>query len=148
MPSPIFAAPSAPLTITLQDEDPAPNLILETVPLNESAAGTDRLVARLSRPSEKTVSAQLTFAGGSALAGQDFRAEPITLTFAPGQIELPIAIELIDDGVFELEETFAILLSDPVEVRLPKAEVPITIFDNDPQPVISLSAPSIAEGER
>ena len=147
LPGPSFAMPDAPLTLLIRDDDPAPTLRFETQPLSEAKDSTSTVMARLSGPSEKTVTAQLNFADGSAKAGQDFINTYQTLTFAPGQTELSLAIELIDDRIFELEETFDLVLSEPSEVRLPQPRTRLTVFDDDPQPTLSIRAAALSEGE-
>ena len=41
-----------------------------------------------------------------------------TLSFAPGETEQVITIDLLDDLVYEADETFTLTLSDPVGATL------------------------------
>ena len=96
----------------------------------------------------KTVSARLTLRDGSAQAAEDFEAASQILTFAPGQVEQTFSLNLIDDEIFELEETLTLNLTEPKEVRLPQPQVGLTIFDNDPLPLLTLNLCPLPKGNR
>ncbi len=73
---------------------------------------------------------------GTATAGQDFTATSGTLTFAEGESQQQISIPIIDDAVYEGDETIVLNLSGNAVGVLNSATV--TITENDPQPVGSV----------
>jgi uncharacterized delta-60 repeat protein len=93
----------------------------------------------------------------TGLAGtNDFRAISRTVTFAPGESNLTVTVEILNDGLVEGDEAFYIVLSDPDPFccQLGLARARVLIIDNDrgvgfsssalwvpenhPQPVIQL----------
>ncbi len=79
------------------------------------------------------VSVDFVTEAGTAAANVDFLATSGTLTFAPGETRKTVSIPLLNDGLFEANETFRIALRDPVGltqvVALPRFT--FTIWDND-----------------
>ena len=49
----------------------------------------------------------------TATAGKDYKAQSGTLTFAHGQVSQSLTIEIIDDDIYEKDETFTVVLSEP-----------------------------------
>lgn len=73
---------------------------------------------QLSRPAETTVIVDFETVGGSAIGGADFVEQSGRLTFAPGESTQMIDITVVGDQVAEPNETFTILLSNPVGGQL------------------------------
>ncbi|CAM2068373.1 PKD domain-containing protein [Sulfidibacter corallicola] len=124
------------VAITDNDEDVAePGVITLDAATYRLSEGDGQLVVNVLRgdDSETTASVRIRTVGASATAGADFQPLDMVLQFEPGQTgAVPIAIDIIDDGVDELTEGFDIVLSDPVGAVLgdfPSATVGIT--DND-----------------
>lgn len=59
------------------------------------------------------VSVLVSFASGTAQAGQDFTATPILVTFADGELSKTLFVPLINDLISEPAETFTVALSNP-----------------------------------
>lgn len=70
---------------------------------------------------------------GSAEAGSDYISQSGTITFTPGISERFIKIDIIDDDVFELDESFYIQLSNPTNgaVLGTNSLATVTILDDD-----------------
>ena len=67
-----------------------------------------------------------------AIAGEDYTAVSGSLEFAPGQVARTIAILILDDALIETNETFSIILSNPVGAALgSQNQAILTILDND-----------------
>jgi hypothetical protein len=91
--------------------------------------------------SSGTSTIQYATADGTATAGSDYTATSGTLTFAPGESSKTINIPVINDNVFEGNETLSIALSNPggdgpVELIDPASAV-LTIQDNEGMPSFS-----------
>ena len=82
------------------------------------AAGVAVITVTLNGPSVAPITLTFATADGTALAGEDYVALSGTLSFAPGETEQVIVISLLDDLVYETDETFTLTLSDPVGATL------------------------------
>jgi hypothetical protein len=97
------------------------------------------------------VSFHYTLFDGSAVAGQDYvgtHGQPVLVTVPPGpsgtrQIEIPI----INDTIFEEDETFTLQLSNPTGAVLgsPVTHV-VTILDDEPTVELVLAGSPVTEG--
>lgn len=86
---------------------------------------------------------------GTAIAGSDYTPATGTLTFLPGELSKIINIPVTNDNVFEGNETFGFVLSNPggpgqVELLNPSSAV-LTITDNDSTPTVTAQNLSISE---
>ncbi|WP_166824326.1 Calx-beta domain-containing protein [Thalassoroseus pseudoceratinae] len=71
-----------------------------------------------------------------ATVDEDFRAITGTVTFNPGETTQTITIPIIGDSMIETDETFVVMLSNPVNSRFetPDDQVALgTIIDDDPK---------------
>ncbi len=73
---------------------------------------------------------------GTATAGQDYTAVSGTLSFAEGESQKTISVPIIDDGVYEGDETVILQLSGSAVGVMNTAT--LTITENDTQPVGSV----------
>ena len=73
------------------------------------------VVITVMRVDGATDSATINFAtsNGTALAGSDYTATSGTLTFSPGQTSQTFSIPIVNDNVFEPDETVNITLTNP-----------------------------------
>lgn len=55
----------------------------------------------------------LSTADGSAIAGADYVATSVVITFAPGETLRTATVPLVDDGILEGDETIVVRLEDP-----------------------------------
>jgi uncharacterized delta-60 repeat protein len=103
------------------------------VSVAESAQYTELTVSRLFYTSGP-VSVTLTPLAGTATAGADFVADPITLTWADGDGASKVArIPIVDDTLSEPDEDFTVQLSNPTggAVLGPQPIARIRILAND-----------------
>ncbi len=121
-------ATAASLTIT--DDDDAPDLSIADVSINEGASGTATFTVTLGAASGRAVSVDYATSDGTATAGSDYTAASGTLTFAAGETTQTIDVAVTGDALDEADETFTVTLRDPVNARLTTA----TITDDDDAP--------------
>jgi uncharacterized delta-60 repeat protein len=91
---------------------------------------------------EGVVSVTVTPVSGSAIAGEDFVADPLTLTWADGEGGgKNVSIPIVDDSTREGAETFSVQLSTPTGGAIigTRSEVSGTIVANDTSPQSSKS---------
>jgi hypothetical protein len=140
---------------TILDNDPTPTVSLTgglTIGENESGAANRVFTARLSGPSDKTVTVNWSTAasttGTAATPGVDFTA--VTggvLTFAPNVTEQTFSVVVADDALDEVDEVFDVVLATPTNATLgTTARATATITDNDAAPVLVIGDSSIVEG--
>jgi chitinase len=77
---------------------------------------------------------------------KDFGATTGTVTFNPGQTTGTISVSVKGDLIYEGDETFFVKLSSPVGATLGDSLGEGTIVDNDAVPDLSISSPSVTEG--
>ncbi len=83
---------------------------------------------------------------GTAVAGEDYGAASGTLTFAPGETSRTVPVPLLDDGLPEPAETFAVTLSSPTNATIATATADGTIIDDDDPPAFSVAGGAGVEG--
>ena len=114
------------------------------------AAVTVTLTTSDGNPSNAEVTVDYAASDGTAFAGDDYDLSSGTLTFpagSPSGSTQTIEVSIFDDSVDEPGETFAITLSNPVGGALgtPNTHT-VTIDDNDPTPLISITDMTVIEG--
>ncbi|MCU7891739.1 MAG: hypothetical protein KZQ78_09050, partial [Candidatus Thiodiazotropha sp. (ex Ustalcina ferruginea)] len=119
-------------------EDAYPNDPTPTVPSVSVSdvsvlenSGNALLTIDLSTPASRVASVLFSTLDGSALAGVDYSAVNVTLTYGIGEVTQSIQIPLIDDTTAEGTETFSVELSNPLNLTLGSANATVGIQDND-----------------
>lgn len=130
--------PSATGTATITDNDTS-TISIDDVNVSEEA-GPATFTVTLSTPSAFTVTVDFTTVSGTATSGVDFTPTSGTLTFLPGVVSQPIPVAIIDDAVFENNETFTVVLSNPANAAIADDTGLGTIVDNP----VTDNAPPIA----
>ena len=113
---------------------------------NESA--TTRLVdVTRTGGSDNTVAINYATADGTAIAGSDYTATSGTLVFNQGETSKQISITVLNDSVYELQESFALNLSSPTggaTLGTPATHT-LVVSDNDPQPQLAINVIAVIE---
>jgi VCBS repeat-containing protein len=86
--------------------------------------------------------------GGSAEQGVDFQETSGTLVFNPGVSTQTVSVPLIGDLLDEIDETFQVELTRPVNVLIEDALADATILDDDDPPSISIGDATLVEGDQ
>jgi hypothetical protein len=90
------------------------------------------LNVRLTAPSGRVVSVKYATANGTAAAGTDYTAVPLTtLVFQPGQTFKAVRVAIIGDFGRESNETFFVNLSGAVNAVITDAQGQGTIVNDD-----------------
>ncbi|HEX8832993.1 MAG TPA: Calx-beta domain-containing protein [Abditibacteriaceae bacterium] len=137
-------------TGTITDNDPQPVISVDDIRIVEGNSGTLNAIftARLSAPSGKVVSVKFATANGTATAPADYTARALTtLTFNSGVTERNFSIPVVGDTAIELDETFLLNLSAPVNATLARAQAVATIDDSADRPKISVAGVTVTEGD-
>lgn len=106
-------------TLERRDCPAAISISSATVIEGTSASTIAQFKVSLSAPIASPVTVDWKTADDTARAGVDYRAAMGTVRFAPGQTSRTISVAVFGDAVIEPNETFTILLSNPVGADLP-----------------------------
>ena len=89
---------------------------------------------RLNASAGAPVTVRYATADGTARAGEDYVKSSGTLTFAPGEVEHHVDVEVLDDLRNEGDEWLSLTLSDPNGASLGTASATGSILNSDPLP--------------
>ena len=138
-------------TGTIENDDERPRLsIADAAPVQEGNAGdTAEMTFRVSlnRATFQAVTVDYATEDGDATAGSDYVAASGTLSFAPGERDKTVTVQVIGDDVFEPDERFAVALSNARNATLADREATGTIENDDERPRLSIAdAAPVQEG--
>jgi chitinase len=133
-------------TGTIQNDDAS--LSIGDASLVEADGGYSELLfpVTLSTPVGFEVRVRYATGGGNASSGSDYIGTSGTLVFAPGQTSQTISVLVLGDNRNELDETFQLNLTSPVDALLADSQGIGTILDDDPLPMLSVGDASMVEG--
>ena len=133
---------------TITDDEGDPSLSVNDVTVTENDSGTvnANFTVTLAPASGQTVTVAYTTQPGSATAPADYATTSGTLTFTAGQTTRPVTVPINGDTLDEDNENFTILLSSPVNATIADNLALGTITDNDPLPLLSVTDPTVTEG--
>ena len=123
-------ATTASATVAVSDNDEPPQLTIVDATAVEGT-GMIEFAVRLAAASGHQVSVICRSEDVTARADQDYEPELGTLVLEPGQTSGTISVPILDDTLDEMDETFKMMLSDPVNAELADGEALGTIVDDD-----------------
>jgi hypothetical protein len=115
--------------------------LLEGSDGNHQAAVT----ASLSWPTTEPVTVTYTTANGTARAGEDYLATTRTVRFAANTVTRALPLTIVGDTIDELDETFIVRLSNPINAERGKMRANVTIDDDD-GPTLAINDAIVLEG--
>ena len=113
--------------------------------VNENNGGATVTVARTSGVG--TASINYATSNGTATAGTDYTATSGTLNFAAGETSKTFTVPILDDSVFEGNETINLTLTNPAggaALGSPSTAT-LTVVDNEQQPSLTINNVSLPE---
>ena len=139
-------------TCTILDNDKPPTAAVNKFAAKEAdaAATGAAFTVKLSAPSGLPVTVQYTTADGSATAGADYLAAgPTTLTFDPGVTSQTVTVPVLDETLFETNETFTVNLTTPEGATIAKGKGvgTATIVNDDAPPAVSIGNGTLVSGD-
>ena len=105
--------------------------------ISEGNSGTKSLsvTVRLSKSDRtKTISATYATQDGTATAGSDYTPASGTVTFAPGTTTRTVSVPISGDITLEANESFLLLLSNPVNAVIADGSATCTISNDEATP--------------
>ena len=100
----------------------------------------------LSAPSPQTVSVSFRTQDGTATGDIDYVAMEGIATFAPGETNTVVNVPILDDSLSESNETFLLIVSDPVNCSICTSQAVGTIIEDDPLPLLTIHDLLLPEG--
>jgi len=141
--NPSHLAPFDPFdrTVTILDNDPLPMVqVLNALGVTEGASIP--LAVQVSPISGREVRVDYTTVDGSAVSPGDYIAATGTFVIPPFTQFASVPVVTIDDDVHEATEFLQFRISNPVNATLgPQSTASASIKDNDPAPVLTVTAP-------
>ena len=86
-------------------------------------------------------------ADGTGTAPGDYGAVNNTLTFAAGETAKQVTVLVNGDLLDEIDETFSVNLTNPINATLSDAQGLGTITDDDPLPAVAIGDVTVTEGD-
>jgi hypothetical protein len=135
------------VSILLNTAPPAVTLSINDVSVTEGNAGNVNAVftITLSQASSLPVAVNFATANGTATAGNDYVASSGVLTFNPGETSKPITVSVTSDTIAEVDETFFVNLTNPINATIADGQGIGTIVNDDvgvPTSVVAAVLPS------
>jgi hypothetical protein len=140
-----YLANNIALTPTRVNNRPSVSISDVVILEGDSATSGAVLMAKLSVPSSETVTVDYATADGTAEQGADYIAVSGTISFPPGTTNQPVTVQIVGDTNDELEETFFVSLSNPVNATIGDGQGICRIIDDD-GPAISINKINVTEG--
>ena len=131
---------------TILDNDPPPALSIDDVTVDEGA-GTATFTVSLSAVSGLNVTVSYTTNDGTAVQPDDYGLSTDSLVIPAGDSSGTITVPITEDLLDELDETYTVDLSAPVNGTIADGQGLGTILDNDPAPVVTISDSTATEGD-
>ncbi|MEW8158965.1 MAG: Calx-beta domain-containing protein [Candidatus Thiodiazotropha endolucinida] len=127
-------------TVTIEDNDPVPaagslQFDQTSYQLTESGSTASITVSR-SGGSSGSVNVDYATVDGTATAGSDYTSASGTINFAAGVTSVSFQVALLDDAIYEGDETVSLVLSNPTggAVTGSADTAQLTILDNESAP--------------
>jgi hypothetical protein len=129
--------------------DDATTISISDAAVTEGDTGTTNaaFTVALSEPSSLLVTVNYATSDRTAFASSDYVARSGTLAFPPGVTDLQLLISVLGDTVTEGNETYAVVLSSPVNATLQDREGLGTIRDDEATPAITIDDIAVMEGD-
>lgn len=140
----IIGQAAAVLTITNDDVQPA--ISIDDTHFTGDTLVPNMFTVTLSNPSSQTVTVEYETADDTAIAGEDYTTTSGTLTFNPGETSQTIPVAVLPNTTNEATEQFFVNLDTPVNATIADDQGIGTIFDDDPQPTLSINDWTSTEG--
>jgi len=130
---------------TILDDDAKPNLSINDVSASEG--GDLKFTVTLSKATSVPVTFTYATVDGTAEAGKDYTSTSNNKTIPAGGTSTTITVASTEDTLDEVNETFSVLLSNPVNANVVDGDGLGTINDDDATPSLTINDPAaVAEG--
>ena len=135
-------------SVVLTDTEAMPSISFSAAAFEKKEnGGSGMLTVSLSGKSQSAVTVAYATAAGTAQPGADFTATQGILTIPGGQTQGSVPVPLLDDSIYEGDESFTVTLSNPAGAILALSSAAFTIRDNEGEPQIGFSGSTFSMAE-
>lgn len=132
---------------TIQDND-GPAISIGDISVAENIVGGKAIFTiSIDTPSPQAIRVNWATSDDSAVAGEDYTAASGTAEIAANTSSVTIEVPLLNDNRDEFDQTFKILLSNPINASIADGVGVATIVDEDAPPVISIEDGTLQESD-
>jgi hypothetical protein len=120
------------IACTILNNDPPPKAYVDDAGLVEGGGPANVNVRiRLATSSELPVTLEFTTTNGTAVAGSDYTAANGLITFAPGETNQTIALEVLGEDLVEPLEYFSVRLLNPTNAIIARGLARVSLTNDD-----------------
>src|SRR4029079_7416564 len=130
---------------TIVENDAVPNITVDD-PVVAENNGPMTFTISLDAAAAVDTAVDYATSDNTATAGTDYTAKTGTAVILAGSTSTTVNVALLDDAVYEGDETLNLDLSGAVNGSISDAQGQGTITDDDAAPTISVDSPSVGEG--
>jgi hypothetical protein len=130
---------------TILDDDPEPSLSVADAATAENA-GPLSFTISLSTVSGQEVDVDYTTTDVTAIAGEDYTTTAGTAVIPAGHTSVQVDVPLLDDAIYESDETLTLDLSTPFNASIIGAQGTGTITNDEALPAASIGNATVPEG--
>jgi hypothetical protein len=114
----------------------------------DEAAGSAAITVTLDSAPSTAVWVGYAVGGGTARLGEDYLYATGVLTFSPGMTQAVALLPIVDDSLFELDETAILTLTQGTNaVPMSSLTATLTIVDDEAYPTVQFAAPDFIASE-
>ena len=135
--------------VSILNDDPVPALSIGDVPVLEGDSGMADAVFAINLDAASGLPASVDYAtsDGTALADGDYIGTTGTLVIPPGATSGTVRVPIVGDANVELDETFTLVLSSPVDASITDGIGVATIENDDTLPSLEIWGSAVFEGD-
>jgi hypothetical protein len=123
------------VSVDIADDEEILRFSTDRVAVSESDAAVVAVEREVSDWGVESVAVEVQFQDGTAVAGADFSATPLTLSWGPVEAgRTAITLGLVDDAVPEPPEEFSVTLVGPDHGLGDSSSLTVRVFDDDAVP--------------
>ncbi|MGH2793424.1 MAG: sulfatase-like hydrolase/transferase, partial [Actinomycetota bacterium] len=126
-----------------------PRVSIVDAAVHEGNDGTMLLdfMLSLSVGSVEGASVRASTVDGTALSSSDYAATAETVAFEAGETSKIFSVQINGDTEVEPDESFAVVLDQPVALEIESGTATGSILDDDDVPIVSIDDPTASEGD-
>lgn len=135
-------------TLTIQDDDDPPTVSFAAPTANlDESSGANTLEVVLSDASGLEVSVDVSLSG-DAIQPDDYDVDTVNVVFPAGVTSQDVTLTVVDDALYEGDETVSLTLNNPSEATLGATpNLTATLVDNDTAPEVDFQTTSVPANE-
>jgi hypothetical protein len=131
---------------TITEDDPMPTITVDS-PVVGEGDGTATFTITLDAAAAVDVNVDYATSDNSATDGADYSGVSGTATVLAGDTTTTVDVPVLDDNIYEGDETFSLDLSNAVNGSIGTASGTATISDDDPSPDVDIAPAQVLEGD-